>query len=66
MKVRRKDMQYSVPAVDLHDGSVINFEITPEAMRIYLSRGSCGNTVMRLLANMQIHYDVRTKCDDLE
>ncbi len=66
IKVKRKDFQYSVPAVDLHEGSAINFEITPEAMRIYLNKGSCGNTIMRLFTNLQIHYDARTKCDDLE
>jgi hypothetical protein len=32
-------------------------DITPNALRIYLTRGSCGNTVFRLLANLQHRFD---------
>jgi len=66
IKLLRKEGQYSVPAVDLHEGSAINFEITPYMMRIYLEPGSCGNTIMRLITNLQTHYSAQTKCSDLE
>lgn len=66
IKILRKEGQYSVPAVDLHEGSAINFEITSRMMRIYLEKGSCGNTILRLLTNLQTHYSAQTECSDLE
>jgi len=66
LKMLRNRGQYSVPAVDLHEGSAINFEITPSMMRIYLRKGSCGNTILRLLTNLQTHYSAQVKCSDLE
>lgn len=46
-----------VVGIDLHTGHKINLEITNEWIRIYLPKGSCGNTVLRLLTNIQHHYD---------
>jgi len=65
LKILRNEGQYSVPAVDLHEGSAINFEITPRMMRIYLEKGSCGNTILRLLTNLQAHYSAHAECGDL-
>jgi hypothetical protein len=58
-----------VAAVDLHTGSPLSFEITPEWMRVYLPRGSCGNIIARLYTNLQhaLSSEVRvTVGDDLD
>ena len=47
----------SCEAVDLHTGSCVLFEAQPEWMRIHLPDGACGNSVMRLAANLQYHVD---------
>jgi len=57
---------YSVLAVDLHEGSSINFEIADDMMRVYLHEGSCGNTLLRLFTNLQLRYDTRIRCEELE
>lgn len=46
-----------INAVDLHTGHELNLEMTPEWIRIYLPKGSCGNTVLRLFTNIQHFYD---------
>ena len=46
-----------VCAIDLHNGDKIDFEITPEWLRIYLPAKACGNTVLRLITNIQRYYD---------
>ena len=46
-----------VEAVDLHVGQQIRFDISAEWMRVYLFDGGCGNTVARLAANLQHHFD---------
>jgi hypothetical protein len=48
-----------LPALDLHGGHYVDFEIAPELVRIYLRAGACGNSLMRLQANMQHHVDAR-------
>jgi len=48
---------YRVVAVDLHVSQTVTFEIAPEFMRVFLPRGSCGNTVARLYTNLQHYYD---------
>jgi len=51
-----KDL-FTVSGIDLHNGDNFDFEITPEWIRIYLQKGSCGNTVLRFLSNLQRYYD---------
>jgi hypothetical protein len=46
-----------VVAVDLHTGDPIDLEITPSTIRIYLPKGACGNTVLRLYVNLQHYFD---------
>jgi hypothetical protein len=46
-----------IAAVDLHTGDPINLEITPALIRIYLPKGSCGNTILRLYVNLQHYFD---------
>ena len=55
---------YRVSSVDLHVGSLIDFEISPEFIRIYLPSGACGNTIARLYTNLTHHYDSRIKAID--
>lgn len=52
----RKDF-VRAEGVDLHSGSRLGFDITPEYLRLYLHRNSCGNSVARLLRNLQAHLD---------
>jgi hypothetical protein len=46
-----------VDAVDLHMGQRLGMEIGRDWMRVYLMAGSCGNTVARLVSNLQAHFD---------
>jgi hypothetical protein len=48
---------YRVVAVDLHVSQPVTFEIAPEFIRVFLRRGSCGNTIARLYTNLQHYYD---------
>lgn len=50
-----------IMCVDLHTGDSIDLEVSPSLIRIYLSKGSCGNTVLRLYANLQHYYDSAIK-----
>ena len=44
-------------AVDLHVGRKLRLEIWPEGIRVYLDEHGCGNSVARLVANLQHRYD---------
>jgi hypothetical protein len=46
-----------VEAVDLHVGQRIGMELGRDWMRVYLHAGSCGNTVARLISNLQTRFD---------
>lgn len=52
-----KDDFFVVDAIDLHVGQPLAFEIAPSLMRIYLYRGTCGNTIMRILRSLQHFID---------
>ncbi len=43
--------------VDLHIGKVFRLDVLTDSLRLYLDNGVCGNTVFRLLANLQHRYD---------
>ncbi len=47
------ERRIDVEAIDLHTGDPLSFEIGREWMRVYLPRGSCGNIIARLYANLQ-------------
>lgn len=55
---------YQVLGVDLHTGDSIDLEISPFLMRVYLPKGSCGNTVLRLYTNLQHYFDSNLKLND--
>lgn len=46
-----------VEAVDLHVGQELSMDVSREWVRVYLNAGSCGNTIARLVANLQHRVD---------
>lgn len=46
-----------VEAVDLHVGQRLRMDIGDRWMRVYLEAGSCGNTIARLISNLQHRFD---------
>ncbi len=46
-----------IDAVDLHVGQRLTMEVGRDWMRVYLRAGSCGNTVARLVSNLQTRFD---------
>ncbi len=55
-----------VDAVDLHVGQRLRLDIGRTWMRVYLERGSCGNTVARLASNLQHRFDSALRLVDTE
>jgi hypothetical protein len=51
--------QWEANAVDLHVGQPLRLEITPRWIRVMLDEHTCGNTLARLVANLQQHFDAR-------
>ena len=47
----------SVEAVDLHVGQALPMDIGRDWLRVHLTTGSCGNTIARLIANLQHTFD---------
>lgn len=43
--------------VDLHLGQQLRMDITRDWIRVYLPKDACGNTVFRLVSNLQHRYD---------
>ncbi len=56
---------YKILAVDLHTGSPMDFEIAKDFMRVYIFKGGCGNTLLRILTNLQLRHDANTTCDQI-
>ena len=44
-------------AVDLHVGACLRIEAQPEFLRVQVYDGACGNTIARLVSNLQHHVD---------
>lgn len=57
---------YSVAAVDLHTGDPLDFEIADNMMRVYLNKHGSGNTIMRLLCNLQARFGTGVRCRQVE
>ena len=47
----------SIEAVDLHVGQRLRIDIGRDWLRVYLNAGSCGNTVARMVSNLQHRFD---------
>jgi hypothetical protein len=58
---KENDSFYRVYGIDLHSNDLVNFEITPERMAIYLNHNSCANVITRLIANMQMYMTYKIK-----
>lgn len=65
LKTKIYENYFKIMAVDLHTGSPMDFEISNDMMRVYLFKGNCGNTILRLFTNLQMYYDSNTKCAQL-
>jgi hypothetical protein len=53
--------EWEANAVDLHVGQPLRFEISPYRVRVLLNEGTCGNTLARMLVNLQHHLDARSE-----
>ncbi|MEV0830929.1 MULTISPECIES: hypothetical protein [Streptosporangiaceae] len=53
-------------AVDLHVGERLSFDIGDQWMRVYLNTGGCGNTIARLVSNLQYRFDAALTFTDPE
>jgi hypothetical protein len=51
------DDYYVIDAIDLHVGQPLAVELSPRMMRLYLYRGTCGNTIVRILTSLQHFID---------
>ena len=58
------DEHADIEAVDLHVGQRTRLEVTREAIRLFLRAGGCGNTVARLVSNIQHHVDGGIQAQD--
>jgi hypothetical protein len=52
--------QWEANAVDLHVGHGLRLEMTSRWLRVLLEADTCGNTLARLVANLQHRFDART------
>lgn len=65
LKSKIDDGYYKVTAVDLHAGGSIHCDISNDMMRVGIYNGTCGNTILRLFTNLQIHFDSKITCRQL-
>jgi hypothetical protein len=55
-----RDGFWEANAVDLHVGHGIRLELNARWLRVLLASDTCGNTLARLVANLQHRFDART------
>ncbi len=60
------DGVWSVDAVDLHVGQRLSLDVGADWLRVYLPRGAVGNTVVRLVSNLQHRFDGNVRFEDPE
>lgn len=53
--------EWEANAVDLHVGQPLRLEISPHRIRLLLDEDTCGNTLARMLTNLQHHLDARSE-----
>lgn len=51
--------------VDLHVGQHFRMDISPDMLRLYLPVSACGNTVLRLVTNLQHRYNATIQTEEL-
>lgn len=54
----------SAEAVDLHVGQRLTIEMGDDWVRVYVREGNCGNTVARLIANLQRYANAPLRLAD--
>lgn len=52
--------------VDLHVGRQFRMDVFTDGLRVYLPSDTCGNTLFRLVANLQHRYDAATTASALD
>lgn len=52
---------FTAQVVYLHIDERITIDITPDKIFVHLTPYSCGNTALRLLANLQHRYDATAR-----
>jgi hypothetical protein len=57
---------YEAEVVDLHVGAHMRMDITADGMLVYLPHDACGNTVLRLVTNLQHHFDATIEEEALQ
>jgi hypothetical protein len=55
------DDEWEANAVDLHVGQTLRLEITPRWLRVLLDGRTCGNTLARLVTNLQHRFHAQTE-----
>jgi hypothetical protein len=58
---RAGDNEWTADAVDLHVGQPLRMQISPHRVRVLLEPETCGNTLARLLTNLQQRLDARAR-----
>lgn len=53
--------EWEANAVDLHVGQTLRLEITPRWMRVLLGEHTCGNTLARLITNLQHRFNAESR-----
>lgn len=51
--------------VDLHVGQHFRMDVSPNMLRLYLPASACGNTVLRLVTNLQHRYNATIETEEL-
>lgn len=66
LKSKLEDGYFKVLGTDMHTGDSMNFEVTRDFMRVYLSERSRANSVLRLLTNLQRYYGRGVACERVD
>jgi hypothetical protein len=64
LPIRRNDRFYTVSAIDLHVNQRVDFEVSPDHLRIFLPAGTCGNSILRIYTNLQHFFSSGIKAID--
>jgi hypothetical protein len=59
------DTQWEANAVDLHVGQTLRLEVTPRWLRVLLGEHTCGNTLARLITNLQHRFDAEARLAEM-
>ena len=63
---RIEDGVAELEAVDLHVGELLRVDIGMNWLRVFLPQGGCGNSIVRLVSNLQHRFDAILSFADSE